>query len=195
MKRILPVVSIALVIAAAALAAEGGHAQEAGDPELGWKIANFILMAGVLGYLIKKKAGGFFAGRSAEIRAGLEEAAKLKEDAEARYAEMEQRLANLGAEVENLRAQARQESAAEGERVRGEIQRETQKIQAQAEQEIASVSKAARQELREYSARLAIDLASKRIRERLTPEKDRTLVDAMLKDLEHRPGAGNARVS
>jgi F-type H+-transporting ATPase subunit b len=181
---------------AASAAAEASHHEGASEDSLTlWKFANFALLVGVAGYFIKKKSGAFFAGRTAEIRQGLEEAARLKKDAEGRYAEMEERLASLGVEVENLRKQAGQESAAEGERIRAEMDREMQKIQAQAEQEIAAAAKAARQHLRAYSAELAVDLAAKRIRERLTPDSDSALVQAMLKDLEHRPSGEAVRAS
>ncbi len=194
MKRCLPVVSIGLGIAASAMAAEHGGTGESGN-EILWKVANFAVLAGALGYFISKKAGAFFASRTAEIRRGIEEAWRLRKDAEARYAEIEQRLANIGADIDNLRKQAGEESAAEGERVRAETGRDMKKIQAQAEQEIAAAAKAARQELRAYAAGLAIELAERKIREQLTPDSDNALVDAMLHDLDHRANAPAARPS
>lgn len=211
MKPALSAVSIALLLVMS-LAAQHGQApaqegQRAGGAEVShqtepgeghadlWKLANFVVMAGVLGYFIKKKAGGFFAARTAEIRRGLEEAAHLRKEAEGRYAEMEQRLANLGAEIDGLRNKARQESAAEGERIREEIGREMAKIHEQAEQEITAAVKTARQQLRAHAAELAVGLAAKRIRERLTPDSDEALIGAMLKDLAERPSAQAVRAS
>jgi len=149
-----------------------------------WKLANFILLAGGLGYLIYKKGGAFFRARSEQIRKGIAEAARFKEEAEARYADIEQRLAGLTAEIEHLRKTAREESAAEGERVRLETERNLKKIQAQAEQEIASASKAARQDLRAYSAELAIRLAEQRIRARMTAEIEDQLVASTIAELQ-----------
>jgi len=195
LKRILSVVSIALLLAMSA-AAESAHQAEAGaDSELLWKIANFVLLAGLIGYFIKKKAGGFFASRTEEIRRGLEESARLSKDAGARYAEMEHRLANIGVEIEGLRKQARQEFDVERERVRAEIDRDLKNVRTQAEQEISAAVKAAGKELRVYAAGVAVDLAAKRVRERLTPDAENALVIGMLKDLEQRPGAQAERVS
>lgn len=195
MKRILSVVSIALLLAMSA-AAESAHQSEAGaDSELLWKVANFVLLAGLIGYFIKKKAGGFFASRTEEIRRGLEESARLSKDAGARYAEMEQRLANIGVEIDGLRTQARQEFDAERERVRTEIERDLKNVQAQAEQEISAAVKVAGKELRAYAAGVAVDLAARKVRERLTPDAENALVIGMLKDLEQRPGAQAERVS
>jgi F-type H+-transporting ATPase subunit b len=201
LKRILLAVSFALALTlpvAAQHATEhesGGskHEEESGNT-IYWKVANFVLFAGLLGYLISKKAGGYFSARTSEIRKGLDDAARMKAEAGARYAEIEKRLANIGAEIESLRTQARQESAAEGERVREETGRELRKLQVHAEQEIAAAGKAAQQELRAYSASLAVDLAAKRIRDRITPEADSAITEEMVKDLDRRPD-GRVRAS
>ncbi|MGC9971830.1 MAG: hypothetical protein ABSE56_14710 [Bryobacteraceae bacterium] len=194
MKRIATLARI-LVLAGCcgiALAAQHGETQqhgESGDRTTLWKFANFVILAGVAGYFLYKKGGAFFVGRTAEIQRGLKEAARLKMEAEARYADMERRLADLGAQVESLRQQAHEESGAEGERLRRETGRELKRIQAQAEQEISAAVKAARQELRAYSAELAVGLAAGKIRARMTPEADGVLVASMVHELENRfPG-------
>ena len=43
-------------------------------PNIIWGWANFIILAGGLGYLIKKHAGPYFAQRSLEIRKGMADA-------------------------------------------------------------------------------------------------------------------------
>ncbi len=172
------------------------HSAEAEDPSLAkWKLVNFILLAGAIGWVLYKKGGTFFASRTVAIRRGLDEATRMRKDAEARYAEIERQLANVGGEIEALRKQAREESAAEGERVRGETEREMKKIRAQVEQEIAAAAKSARQELRAFSAELAISLAGQRIREQLTPEQDGALVRAAAGELASRFGDRAARIS
>ncbi|MGD0014321.1 MAG: ATP synthase F0 subunit B [Bryobacteraceae bacterium] len=202
MKRHAVLILTAVLLAGAGLAQHapqpteprGGAAEEhqAGpgtDRTTLWKTANFILLAALLGYFGYKRGGAFLAARSAGVRRSLEEAAQLKQEAEARCAEIERRLASLAQEIEELRGRARQESEAEGERLRRESQRTSEKIQAQAEQEIAAAGKAARQELRAYAAGLAVDLAARKIRDRLTPDSEQALVQATLRDLGRRPAA------
>ena len=174
-------------LGALTLAAQHGEAST--DHTTQWKLVNFLILAVLVGYFIYKKAGGFFAGRTAEIQRGLVEAARLKAEAEERCAAMELRLANLDAEIESLRRQATEESSAAGERLRGETQRGLERIQAQVEQEIATSAKAARHQLRAYSAELAVGLAAGKIRERMTPEADSAMVASMVEELGHRnPG-------
>lgn len=189
--------------AAAAPAAEGGHAaagaesheggaakhEESGDPYIMWKWINFGLLALGLGYLIAQNLPPFFASRTAEIQKGIAEATRMKADADAKAAEMEQRMAKLSAEIESLRAHGKAELASEGDRIRKETESLVAKIQAGAEAEIESTAKAARQELKAYSAQLALELAEKRIGSRIAGGAD-TLVPKFVRDLE-RKGVNN----
>jgi F-type H+-transporting ATPase subunit b len=184
----LRVLLVACVFAAALPAQHGGeakHEQGSSDQTL-WKFANFLILAGALGYFIYKKGGGFFRSRTGEIQRGIKEAAALRAGADSRYAEMERRLAQLGAEVEGLRRQALEESRAEGERMRQQGQRQLETILRQAEQEIVAVAKSARQRLRADAAEMAVQLAAVEIRRQLTPETDRALAGAMVHELSSR---------
>jgi F-type H+-transporting ATPase subunit b len=174
-------VVIGIVFAVSAFAQEA----EPGDPWLGWKWANFLILAAGLGYLIRKHAPAYFEQRSKEIRQGISEAAKTKQEAEARIAAIEQRLAGLEGEIAKLRAEAHEEISAEGGRISRDTMHRLQRIQAQSAQEIELMSRAARDELRKYSAQLALDLAQQRIRTRMTKDVEDGLVDAFLEDLRH----------
>ncbi len=161
------------------------QSKESHEPDLSiWKWANFLILAAGLGYLAGKNAGPFFASRSGQIRKDMVEAAELRKEAEERASHVEQRLANLETEIAALRAGAQQEAQAEGARVAQQAAAEMAKIQTQAEQEIASAAKAARTELRRYSAELAVGLAERKIRDRMTPAAQNTLVDRFVHDLE-----------
>ena len=193
MKRVGIYAWLAILVVAASLAQhqapqQAGQAkterEHGGDHTTTWKWANFVLLAGGLGYLIHKKGGAFFRARSEQIRGEIADAARIKQDAENRHAQLEQRLAGVEAEIESLRTTARDESAAEGQRVRHETERELKKIQAQAEREIVAAAQAARQQLRAYSAELAIALAAQRIRGQMTAEVQDRLVLASARELE-----------
>lgn len=173
-----------------ASAGHGGEHHDSGDPMILWKWINFGILAIGLGYLAAKNLPPFFAGRTAEIQQGIAEAAKLKASAEAKAAEMDKRMAQLGAEIESLRATGRQELAAEGERIRKETADSIAKVQASAAAEIESATKAARQELKIFSAQLAVDLAEQRIRGKVAGG-EAALVDKFIRNLETTKGANN----
>jgi F-type H+-transporting ATPase subunit b len=196
LRRALPLVAcLALLLAwtpaVAQRGAETSHGESQGhSSDIWWKWANFAILAAALAHLIRKKAPAFFASRNDEIRKGIEEAAKLRRDAETRAAEIERRLNGLSAEIEDLRRAARQEMAAETERMRQAAEEAVRKIRRHCGQEIDSAAKTARHELRTYSAGLAIRLAEARLRARLTPQADLALVREFASSLGRasRPG-------
>jgi len=158
-------------------AAEPAAHGESGEKDMtAWKWANFAILVAALGFLVAKQGGPYFASRSIEIRKGIEDATKMRADAEARAAAMEARLANIGVEIEAMKKSARDEAAQEGDRIRQETQRELAKIQANADREISSALKAAQIELKSYSAQLAINLARNKVRQRMTPADQDALV-------------------
>src|SRR5450432_4032484 len=124
MKRSLRVL---LILCFAALV-PGAFAQEPEKPsgkpesfaerhELELKWANFLILAGALGYLIGKHAGPFFAARSGSIRKDMEESRQQRQAAEAQAAEVDRRLANLEKEIAALRGDSQAEAQAEIERM------------------------------------------------------------------------------
>jgi F-type H+-transporting ATPase subunit b len=185
MKLLLSLLSTAVGLFASE---HGGH-EGGGAGELLWKIANFAILAGGLGYLIAKSAPAFFRSRSEGIRKDIQDAAELKRQAEAKAAEIEARMRNLSADIEVLRQAAAEEAAREADRIRLETAAAVERLQRQANQEIASAAKAARMELRDYSAELAIQLAAERVREGLTPPVQEALVEDLLADLRKKRNA------
>lgn len=195
MRKVASVAALALFLAigsvraqehesAAQRAAESTGVTEHGS-ELLWGWLNFILLAGGLGYLIKKNGGPYFAKRSLEIRKGIADADSARAASEAKVAEVDRRLANLGGEIEALRRNAQQEAEADAERVRREGEAELAKIQAHLAEEIASATKSATLELRRYSAQLALGLAEQKIAARMSPDTNDRLVGTFVATLAH----------
>jgi F-type H+-transporting ATPase subunit b len=172
---------------------QGRTEEQAGDKLLSWKLINFAILVFALGYFSAKALPPFFRSRTGEIRSGIEEAAKMKAEAEAKVSEIERQLAGIGADIENLRSQLKAEMTAEGERLKQETGRLVNRIHEQAEQEINFMTKAGRQELKNYSASLALDLAKQRIQSRMNPDAQHSLVESFVSDLRKSDGRGNGR--
>jgi len=197
MKRLLPIfLAAAMTVAvpvcraqdpahpdAVERAAESPSEGEHGSLEI-WKWANFLLLAGALGFLIRKTAGPYFATRNRQIKQEIVDAEDARRAAEQRTAEVERRLANLEAEIAALRNEAQGEAEAERGRSAAHLEGEIAKIQAHAEQEIVSAGKAARMELKQYSAELAVGLAEQKIRQRMTPQAQEALVQGFVRHLD-----------
>ncbi len=178
----------ALSLRAAAQEAEG--AAGAGDPWLLWKWVNFLILIAALGYLISKSAGAFFRSRTGSIQKGIADAATLRRDAEAKSADIARKIAGLEQEAGRLRASAKAAFAAEGQRIERQTEQALEHVRRQAEQEIATMAKNARIELQSHTAQLALDLAIRQVRETLTADNDRVLIDGFVHDLGER--AANA---
>ena len=149
-----------------------------------WKWVNFgILMAG-LGYLFAKQGIPFFQDRAAGILKDIADAKKTKADADARASAIEGRIANLGKEIEEMKANASAEMQNEAKRMEAETTQALAKVQLSAEQEISSATKQAKAELSAHAASLAIELAAGRIRSSLNAGQSSGLVSAFIQDLE-----------
>jgi len=152
--------------------------------ELALKWANFLILAGGLGYLIRKNAGPFYESRSRKIREDIVQSEEIRQDAERRATEVDRRLAGLDSEVAALRAEAEKEAQAERDRILKQTPLEIAKVRAHAEQEIAAAGKTARAELKQYAAELAVGLAAKKLQARMTPDTQDGLVRGFLRDVD-----------
>jgi len=189
-RRLLLAAALACIpLAAQEKPVEGQTATES-EPSSVWKWANFVILAGGLGYLMAKHLPALFAARSKEIQKGISESQKMKQDAERRSAEMDARLKSLGADIERFRTESAAEMQQEGERIGRETAAEIKKIEEHAGVEIDAAGKTARRQLKEYSAELALELAEQRLRTRMDSATESTLVDGFVKDLE-RQGSKN----
>jgi F-type H+-transporting ATPase subunit b len=177
-------------LTAFALVAIPALAQESGTPEkpsiLLWQVLNFLILAGLLGWLVVKQGGPLLANRSKDITEGLAAGEKAKAEADKRAAEVQAKLGNLEKEISVLRTEAREEREREADRIRRETQTEIARIHVQAEQEVESAGKLARLEVQRAAVSLAIDLAETKIRARMSPDEQAALLQGFLKDLQGR---------
>lgn len=161
-----------------------------------WKWPNFLLLAGFLGYLIRKHGGPLLAARSEKIRQSLEAGEKAKADADARAAAVQSKIANLDREIAEFRTSALADLEREAERIRQQAETELSRIGQHTAVEIVTYGKQARQELRQYVAKLAMDLAEQKLRARMSPDAQTTLLNNFTADLStHAAGSGGAAAS
>lgn len=151
-----------------------------------WKWPNFALLAILLGYMIKKQGGAFLTARSAQIRESLEAGKKAQAEAEKLAAGVQAKIANLDREIASLRASAQADLERETQRIKRDTENELHRIEQQTAAEIESLGKRARIELRQFAASLAMDLAEQKIRSRMTPAVQSTLIENFAADLSSR---------
>ena len=174
---------LAAVPAAAAEEAEAGGFL--GVPQIVWKIANFLIFFGLLGYFLAKPMRGFLRTRREAIAHKLAEAERQRNEAVRLQAETETRLAALSAEMQALRDRLAREGVREREELIKQGEREAARIIAQVEAEADRRVVAARQALAADAAQLATELARELLARELTAEdRDRifrTTLDSLQK--------------
>ena len=156
-----------------------------------WKWPNFFILAGLLGYLIKKHGAPLLVSRSNEIRESLEAGKKAKAEAEVRAAAVQAKIANLNSEIAELRASCHADLEREAQRIRRDTETEMSRIEHHTESEIVSLGKQAKLELRHYTAELAMNLAEQKIRARMAPSVQGALLNNFAGDMSVRE-AGSA---
>jgi F-type H+-transporting ATPase subunit b len=159
-------------IAVLVLAASTGFANEGGGgahqvdkgaqlKDLGWRVLNFVVLLGILGFALKKAdVKGSLAARQTQIEKDLKDAQEGKAAAEAKLAEYRGRLEQATKEIDEIQAAIIREGEQEKVRIIAEAKSAAQKIAAQATQSAEQEMVKARAELRAEAARLAVTIAT-----------------------------------
>ena len=197
MKRLRPVIlpalaacGLVLLAAHPAFAVEEGGEVSPLTSVFQW--INFAIVAGLIVFLLIKKAPALFAARATQIASAIEEAGKVKAQADAQRRDAEQRLANIAAEIEQLREAARRDAAAEVGRIQASAKEEAAKIHAAGRMEVDAAARGARTELRALATRLSIERAEAVLRAEITPAAEDGMFTTFLGELA-RPGGQAGR--
>jgi F-type H+-transporting ATPase subunit b len=138
------------------------------DPEI-WVAIAFILFVGVvLYYKLPGKVGNALDQRSSAIARELEEARKLRAEAEALLADYKQRTENAHVEAEEILAQANREATAYAKEAREAFDEMIARRLNVAEQKIKLEEEKARKQIRAQAAELAVSTAEQLIEQKMT---------------------------
>jgi F-type H+-transporting ATPase subunit b len=137
-------------------------------------VANFLVLAVLVGWLLVKTLPKTFRDRNTAIQRHLVNARTVTEEARARLSSVEDRLSKLDDQIAAIRAQAEKDSALDEQRIKAGVEAEKQKILADAEQEIKAATSLAQRQIQRYAAELAIDQAAHKLV--VTAETDRLIV-------------------
>ncbi|WP_353066626.1 ATP synthase F0 subunit B [Tunturibacter psychrotolerans] len=144
-------------------------------------VANFVVLAALVGWFLAKTLPKTFRDRSTAIQKQLVDARTATEDANARLRSVEDRLSKLDGQIAAMRAQAEKDSTLDEQRITASVEEEKQKILATAEQEIAAATALAQRQIQQYAAELAIEQAAHKLV--VTAETDRLLVQSFAQRL------------
>lgn len=169
-----------LTITSLAFASGGGEEHTPLWKEYMWKIFNFLLLFVVLYKFAKKPFADFLQKRSETIEKTLKEAKAAREAAEKALREVEDRLKSKDSEIEAIIAAAKRSGELERNTIIEESARLKEKIVEQAKTNIEFELKQAKEIIKAEAVELAMELAEKKLKEKLTKDEQEKLLDDSL---------------
>jgi F-type H+-transporting ATPase subunit b len=183
-RLIIPLLIMSLAFASFAFASGGGEEGEHGSlfKDYLWKVINFAILIIILFKFARKPFQNFLQKRTELIEKSLNEAREAKETATKALREVEERLKLKDAEIEAILATAKKSGEQERENIIAESARLKEKILEQAKTNIEYELKHAKEAIKAEAVELAMELAEKKLRDKLTKDdQEKLLSDSLVK--------------
>lgn len=168
--------------------ASGGG--EAGGQEglnwsnLFWRSVNFLVLGGLLYWLLAKKVKVFFTGRRDGIRTALDEAAAARDAAEKKFREYSAKLDKASGEIEQIGEMIRSQGLSEKERIIAEAKKAAEKMKEDARMRIEQEFNKASQQLRSEAVRLSAQMAEELLKQHIQAADHEALVKDYIVKME-----------
>ncbi len=150
-------------------------------------LVGFLLFVGILLYFrIPSLVGGLLDKRAESIRAELDEAKALREEAQTLLASFERKQVEVRDQAARIVEHARTEAAEAAEKAREDLKASIARRLAAAEEQIASAEAAALREVRDSAIQVAVDAAREVIAAKMSAAERNRLVDEAIETVEKR---------
>jgi F-type H+-transporting ATPase subunit b len=154
-----------------------------------WTAVVFVLLLLVLGKFAWGPIADGLDKRESRIAGEIHAAEKANADARLVLGEYQQKLSTAGDEVRQILEQAKRDAEAAGHKIVLKAREEAEAEKRRAVEDIELATAGALKELAEQSASLAVDLAGKIVRQRLSAADHATLIEeAVAKFAKLEPG-------
>jgi F-type H+-transporting ATPase subunit b len=138
----------------------------------------FIIFVGFLIYMgVPKKLSGMLDARAAQIKAELDEARALREEAKSVLASYERKQKEVAEQTDRIIAAAKDEAMAAAEQAKAELKRSIARRLEAAEEQIASAESTALRHVREQAIAVAIAAAGEVLSRQMTAETVTASID------------------
>ncbi len=151
-----------------------------GDPTTIVFIAVVLFLLAMLYFGVHKKIAGALDARADGIRAELDEARRLREEAQTLLASYQRKQKEAEAQAEDIVKQARTDAETMAVQARKDLSERLERRAAQAEAKIANAESQAMSEVKAKAADLAMDTAETLLRTKLgTADKSKLIKDGI----------------
>jgi F-type H+-transporting ATPase subunit b len=148
-----------------------------------WVFIAFLILVGVAFRKVSAALAGGLDARGARIKAQLDEAEKLREDAQSLLAEYQRKQRAAAQEAEAIVAQAKSEAQRMREHAQSDLEQALQRRQQQALDKIAQAEAEAVSEVRNQAVDLALAASARLLADNLDEARAARLVDEAIKEL------------
>lgn len=150
-----------------------------------WQIINFLILVGVMVFAIRKlDVKGFLRKRTELIEQSIRESREAKELAQKALAEVQERLKVKDSEIEHIIASAGQSGEKEKARLKEEGEKLKARVLEQARTNIDYEVKRAKEAIKQEAVELAMELAEKKLKEKLSKDEQLKLLEESLAKIE-----------
>ena len=149
-----------------------------------WKIVNFAILVTIIVVFLKKPMADYLKARTEAIKKGLDDARKARETAEAALREVQEKLKSKDFEIEQILKSAKESGVAERDAILKETGRMSQNIDEHADTYISFELKKAKDAIRKEAVILALELAEKKLEQKMTPGEQKKLIEDAVSRLE-----------
>ncbi len=139
-------------------------------------LATVIFLAALVYFGVHKKIGGALDARADNIRAELDEARRLREEAQALLASFQRKQKEAEEQADQIVQQARKDAEAMAAQSRADLAERLERRAAQAEAKIANAEAQAMAEVKSRAADMAVNAAEKILRSKMTPVEQGKLI-------------------
>jgi len=155
------------------------------DPEF-WVAVAFLIAVALLVWKASPVVARMLDSRAAKIKADLEEAAKLRNDARRTLAEFQQRQRDAQKEADAILAQARQEAERSAQAAERNLAAALERRQQQAVEKISLAEASALNEVRHQAVDVAIAAVRRILADDLPAARKTDLIDEAIADVSKR---------
>jgi F-type H+-transporting ATPase subunit b len=148
---------------------------------------NWLILMSLIVVFARKQLPAALKKRKASIVSGMEEAGRIKAQAENRLTELEEKLSHVDEEIELIKAEMQRASEIERERILQEAEERRVRIERDAARLIETELEGAKDQLRRDVVTAALEQASREVTRQLTGQDQQSLFDEALGSLKNLP--------
>jgi F-type H+-transporting ATPase subunit b len=171
------VLFIFLISVSVALASSGEGGSSSGKWfDLVKKSFNFLVMIGLLYWLLAAKIKEFFSGRRVEIKESLEKSVERKSEAEKKYREYSEKLDKASTEIDGILEMIKAQGITEKQKIIEDAEKTAKKMKEDAHARIEQEMKKAADQLRAQAVDLSVQMAEEILKRSITQDDHKAMV-------------------